>query len=1034
MVIRIQMIFFSNSLLSSLCYSFQGKTSLTDSLLASNGVISTKQAGQIRYLDSREDEQIRGITMESSAISLIYDLPQTTGHLRHLINLIDSPGHVDFSSQVLTATRICDGALVLVDVVEGVCTQTIAVLRQAKDECLRPILVINKMDRLITELKMSTGEAVTWLNRLVEQVNACQAGLYRSEYFVDGEEQGISDLSLEEEKFTQFCPTKGNVIFASATDNWAFSLDSFAERYAVKLGVPAEKLLKFLFDVDFFFDAKGKRVVPRKTAEKLGLPLDKPVFAQFVLDNVWAVYEATVLEFDEERAEKIAKSVNARVGQRDLKAHDGINVMKSILGTWLPLADTIFTAIIREIPDPVTANRAKFTASLVESEIKLPESAVALIKQNLIENQASQEGLQIAYIAKMFSVTCNARMAQTLKATFGAESDKVEVLLGMARVFFGVLRVGQEIFLLKPRYHPSNHQTAESGQFSTVRIKGLFLLMGRDLEPVEQVHAGNVFALTFEAVNAAETVSFPLSDSEFEAEAAELLTDSLITKSATLSSSLECPSFDLRPPGSLQNAPIVRVALSPRQNADFPRLLRGLRLLCQADPSAETYVQEENGEPILAASGELHLQQCLKDLRERFACCEFEVSAPMVPFRESINARAESASNLSIWQDRLNAAVGEEADERGCVFMMTANDYCRVGMRALPIPRQIISFLQANRQELAANPVALLPAFEECLEAIPDLPAFWRREALKGRLWTFGPRRDGSNMLLSAIDCDASVSARGSWFFKPREGSLLYQLQSSIVTGFQVATEAGPLCAEPMLGVAFVLESLELIGVEESYLEAASDKEDESETANESESDDEVDLKRQRIIMNTCGQLISTVKEACHVAFLFYAPRLYVSMYSCDIQTTPEMMGRVYSALSKRNGKIVAEDYNDGSGFFTIRALLPVIESFGFADDIRTRTSGAAFPQLVFHGFEEFDQDPFWIPSAESDALDEHSNGDEQKRSNTPTNGLGIADLTASMAAENVALCYMIQVRERKGMFVERKLVQFAEKQRTLKK
>jgi ribosome assembly protein 1 len=406
----------------------------------------------------------------------------------------------------------------------------------------------------------------------------------------------------------------------------------------------------------------------------------------------------------------------------------------------------------------------------------------------------------------------------------------------------------------------------------------------------------------------------------------------------------------------------------------------------------------------------------------------------MVPFRESINARAESASNLSIWQDRLNAAVGEEADERGCVFMMTANDYCRVGMRALPIPRQIISFLQANRQELAANPVALLPAFEECLEAIPDLPAFWRREALKGRLWTFGPRRDGSNMLLSAIDCDASVSARGSWFFKPREGSLLYQLQSSIVTGFQVATEAGPLCAEPMLGVAFVLESLELIGVEESYLEAASDKEDESETANESESDDEVDLKRQRIIMNTCGQLISTVKEACHVAFLFYAPRLYVSMYSCDIQTTPEMMGRVYSALSKRNGKIVAEDYNDGSGFFTIRALLPVIESFGFADDIRTRTSGAAFPQLVFHGFEEFDQDPFWIPSAESDALDEHSNGDEQKRSNTPTNGLGIADLTASMAAENVALCYMIQVRERKGMFVERKLVQFAEKQRTLKK
>ncbi len=1008
--------------------------------MASNGVISTKQAGQVRYLDSREDEQIRGITMESSAISLIYDLPQPTGHLRHLINLIDSPGHVDFSSQVLSATRICDGALVLVDVVEGVCTQTIAVLRQAKEECLQPILVINKMDRLITELKMSTGEAVIWLNRLVEQVNACQAGLYRSEYFVDTVEEGVAALSLEEEqpeKFTQFCPTKGNVIFASATDNWAFGLASFAERYAAKLGVPAEKLLKFLFDADFFFDAKGKRVVPRKTAEKLGLSLDKPIFAQFVLDNIWAVYEATVMDFSEERAEKIAKSVNARIGQRDLKSHDGTNVMKSILSTWLPLADTVFIAIIREIPNPASSNRLKFTTSFLDTGINLPPDSLNLIQNNLIENVSSEE-LRIAYIAKMFSVTCNARMAQTLGAHFDAEADKIEVLVGMARVFFGSLRVGQPIFLLKPRYDPGHHQSADSGQFSTIRIKGLFLLMGRDLEPVEQVHSGNVFALTFERVgDSTVNLEFEsVSDAEFESEAADLLADSLITKSATLCNTLDCPSFDLRPPGSLQNAPIVRVALNPRLNADFPRLLRGLYLLCQADPSAETYVQQENGEPILAASGELHLQQCLKDLRERFACCEFDVSAPMVPFRESINARGEFASNPAVWQDRLNAAIGEEADERGCVFMMTANDYCRVGIRALPIPRGIIDFLQTNRQDLANNPTALIPAFEECLKGIPDLPAIWRLEALKGRLWTFGPRRDGPNMLLSAIDCDPSVTTKGGWFFKPREGSLLYQLQSSIVTGFQVATEAGPICSEPMLGVAFVLESLELIGLNENYLEAASDTEEEEadETDDDEEADNAVDLKRQRIVMNTCGQLISTVKDVCHCAFLFYSPRLYVSMYSCDIQTTAEMMGRVYSALSKRNGKIVAEEYNDGSSFFTIKALLPVIESFGFADDIRTRTSGAAFPQLVFHGFEEFDQDPFWIPSADGDLFDDSSTGEEQKRSGTPTNALSIADLTASMAAENVALCYMIQVRERKGMFVERKLVQFAEKQRTLKK
>lgn len=301
-----------------------GKTSLTDALIATNGIISPKLAGKIRYLDSRPDEQLRGITMESSAISLYFSLLRRSSpdaapeKQESLINLIDSPGHIDFSSEVSTASRLCDGAVVLVDAVEGVCSQTVTVLRQTWVEKLKPLLVVNKMDRLITELKMSPGEANTHLSKLLEQVNAVMGSFFQGERMEDDlkwrerveervnarkkdqedvtsvtsgveESDATGEYEEKDDEDIYFAPEKNNVIFASAIDGWAFTVKQFAAIYERKLGIKRSILEKVLWG-DFYLDPKTKRVLGSKHLKGRAL---KPMFVQLVLDNIWAIYEAT---------------------------------------------------------------------------------------------------------------------------------------------------------------------------------------------------------------------------------------------------------------------------------------------------------------------------------------------------------------------------------------------------------------------------------------------------------------------------------------------------------------------------------------------------------------------------------------------------------------------------------------------------------------------------------------------------------------------------------------------------------------------
>lgn len=274
-----------------------GKTTLADSLVASNGIISQRMAGKLRYLDNRPDEQERGITMKSSSISLHYRSERNSED--YLVNLIDSPGHVDFSSEVSTAIRLCDGAIVVVDVVEGVCPQTRACLQQIYNAKMKPVLVLNKIDRLIMEKQLTPLDAYFHISQVLEQVNAALGSIFASDVLrnedLSEKDNYESALQRSDDSSLYFIPAAGNVVFCSAYDGWAFGVHEFALTYADRLQMSAEQLAQVLWG-DFYYNNKKKCALPG-AQEKA----KKPMFVQIVLENIWNLYDIIAIRKEKEK-------------------------------------------------------------------------------------------------------------------------------------------------------------------------------------------------------------------------------------------------------------------------------------------------------------------------------------------------------------------------------------------------------------------------------------------------------------------------------------------------------------------------------------------------------------------------------------------------------------------------------------------------------------------------------------------------------------------------------------------------------------
>ena len=439
--------------MSVIAHVDHGKSTLTDSLIAKAGIIAKEKAGDSRFTDFRPDEAERGITIKSTGVSLYYkydidegvslyykyDIDESGTEDEFLINLIDSPGHVDFSSEVTAALRVTDGALVVVDYVEGVCVQTETVLRQSLQELIKPVLMINKCDRAIFELQHNSETMYQNFLRIVENANVIISTYQNTE--------AMGDL--------QVYPENGTVAFGSAIHGWGFSLTTFARIYAKKLKQDKKKLIKRLWG-DNYYNPKEKKWSSEPEDETV-----KRAFCVNILEPLIKLAR-TVTTGKKEVYLPLLEKLGIKLTSEEMETQGKI-LMRNVMQKWLDASDALIEMIILHLPSPKVSQKYR-TLYLYQGPMD-DECAKAMIN-------CDPSGPVMMFVSKMVPTSDNGRFY-----AFG-------------RVFSGKIKQGEKVRILGPQYIPGKQR-----DLSIKTVQRVVIMMGKKAEDVIDIPCGNTCSL-----------------------------------------------------------------------------------------------------------------------------------------------------------------------------------------------------------------------------------------------------------------------------------------------------------------------------------------------------------------------------------------------------------------------------------------------------------------------------------------------------------------------------------------------------------
>lgn len=567
-----------------------GKTTFSDALIEqTHPGIGSIESKDLRYTDTLFTEIERGVTIKTQPLTIL--LPDSKGK-SYLLNIMDTPGHVNFSDEVTAAFRISDGCVLFVDAAEGVMLNTERLIKHAILEKLPITLCINKVDRLIIELKLPPSDAYYKLKHIIDEVNSL-INRYTDEAsasstWANGTLPSETETISGQKPYKQLVlsPLLGNVCFSSSYYRFCFTLKSFAKIYALKFMTNfdySQFALKLWGDI--YYNAKT-----RKFAKKPTSATSQRTFVEFILEPLYKIFSQTVGDVDTTLPDTLDE-LGIKLTKTELK----LNIrplLKLICARFFGEFSGFTDMLAEHIPSPV-ANAFNKVQHIYTGPLETSEDD---------EDQDEETRNHENFITSI--LTCDPDGPLVIHTTKNYSTSDATTFHVYGRVFSGTLNANQQVKILGENYSLQDEEDSRYCQ-----VGRIWIYNARYRVEVNRIPAGNWVLI-------------------------EGIEQSII-KTSTIIEPKGCNRAQIFRPLRFNTSSVIKIAVEPVNPSELPKMLDGLRKVNKSYPLLSTKV-EESGEHVILGTGELYLDCVMHDLRRMYSEIEIKVADPVVSFCETV--------------------------------------------------------------------------------------------------------------------------------------------------------------------------------------------------------------------------------------------------------------------------------------------------------------------------------------------------------------------------------------------------------------